>query len=426
MNYTNKDVRRLRALGKELRAISQLPIQENNKLLWQRVNDLDQIRPVLHTRDTPIYIMNVDDELTCQIENPFLRDIEMGILLKLYEWKHLRLDRYISSTIYCPCVIHDSGWGLPTSVPGNEGENSKAEQKYESQHFEAFIKSEADVEKIKFHEVSYDEKATMERFNLMQGIFSGILNVELHGKHYFRVCPWDDIMTWLGMGDALMNFYVDPEMMHACIKRYMDVSIDWVKKYEAMGLLSSNNTFDVVLHNGPGFTSELPQSPAGGIGCKLKDIWGAASDQILTSVSPQMTQEFAYDYEKEYADLFGKFGLGCCERIDQRIPHVINTFSNVRQISVSPFSKLEPSLEQLAGNYVACFKPNSNFLVLDNWEEAKQLLTDEMKEVLSLGQKYGNQLTINMKTIIHLCNQPSRLWWWCDMASEMIRAQYGN
>ncbi|MGI6029695.1 MAG: hypothetical protein ACOX81_09885 [Candidatus Heteroscillospira sp.] len=426
INYSAQDIERLRNLGRRVGEIAALPVQEHNRALWTAVNDLRQIRPVLHTRDTPVFVLNVDGELTTRISDPFLRDVELGLLLRLYEWEHLRLDRYISKIVYCPCVIHDSGWGLPTSVQGNLGENDRHFGKYESQHFDKHIASEDDVEKIKYHEVSYDEEATMERLNLMHEIFDGILEVRLLGKNYFRVCPWDDIMTWLGMGDALMNFYVDPDMMHACIRRYMDVSIDWVKKYEALGLLSSNNCFDVVLHNGPGFTTELPAPTESGIGCRLKDIWGAASDQILTSVSPEMTQEFAYDYEREYSQLFGKFGIGCCERIDQRVPHILDTFKNVRQISVSPFSKLEESLEAIGNKAVACFKPNSNFLILDNWEEAKSLLTGEMRNALNLGRKYGSQLTINMKTIIHLCDEPQRLWWWCDMASKMINAEYGE
>ena len=425
INCSKKDVLRLRDLGRRLAKIAEEPVQARNRTLWQRVNDLDQIRPVLYTRDAPVYVLNVDDELTTQIEEPFLQDVELSILLKIYEWEHLRLDIPISKTVYCPCAIYDSGWGLPTSVQGNLGENNRRFSKYESQHFDAHIKCIDDVEKIKYHEVSYDEAATMERLDLMHEIFDGILDVRLMGKNYFRVSPWDDIMTWLGMGDAFMNFYEDPDMMHACIKRYIDVSIDWVKKYEALGILSSNNCGDVILQNGLGFTSQLPQPPASGIGCKLKDIWGATTDQILTSVSPAMTQEFAYDYEKEYAKLFGRFGIGCCERLDQKIPCILDTFPNVRLISVSPFSKLEESLGAIGGRAVACFKPNSNFLILDDWEEAKRLLTEEMRNVLALGRKYGTQLTIIMKTIIHLCGEPQRLWWWCQMASDMMKAEYG-
>lgn len=426
ISCTQNDVARLRSLARMVREIACQPVQEKNRQLWTSVNDLRQIRPVLYTRDTPVFVLNVNDELTPQIADPFLRELEMDLLMKIYEWKHLRLDRVIPDTIYCPCVISDSGWGLPTSYNGNMSENNRHFEKYKAKHFEKYIETEDDVEKIKYHEVTYDETATMERLNLMHEIFDGILNVRLLGKHYFRVCPWDDIMTWLGMGDALMNFYIDPDMMHALARRYIDVCIDWVKKYEALGLLSSNNCGDFVLHNGPGFTSELPAPPESGIGCKLSDIWGAASDQILTSVSPEMTQEFAYDYEKEYAALFGKFGIACCERIDQRVPYILDSFKNIRQISVSPFSKLEESLEAIGGRAVACFKPNSNYLILDNWAEAQELLVAELKNALALGRKYGSNMTINMKTIIHLCDEPQRLWWWCDMASKMLAAEYGE
>ena len=49
-----------------------------------------------------------------------------------------------------------------------------------------------------------------------------------------------------------------------------------------------------------------------------------------------------------------------------------------------------------------------------------------MHNVLDLSEKYSNQLTINMKTIIHLCGEPERLWWWCDMATKTIAARYGK
>jgi hypothetical protein len=56
----------------------------------------------------------------------------------------------------------------------------------------------------------------------------------------------------------------------------------------------------------PGFTEQLPPPSKSGIGMKLKDVWGANADQILTGVSPAMSEEFAFEYER-YAELYGLY-----------------------------------------------------------------------------------------------------------------------
>lgn len=425
IKYSENDVERLRYLAHQVREIADKSVMKENIHLWQRVNDLDMVRPVLHHRDTPVSVLNHNGELTSVIKDPFLRGVEVDLLLRLYNWKHMPLNYVVSKTVKCHCVIHDTEWGSIAQYRGVQDNPAEDVQPDKTVHFTASIKSIDDVEKIPFPEVTYDEPATMERLDLLKHIFSGILDVKLFGKQYFRIAPWDDIMNWLGMGDALMYFYTDPEMLHACIDRYMKASMSWVKQYESLGLLTSNNDFENILNNDPGYTTELPSPTGNGIGCKLKDMWGATSDQILTSVGPDLTKEFAFEYEAQFSELFGLYGYGCCERLDNKLDYLTQSFKNLRKISVSPYSKLEPCLEQLGNKYVACFKPNSNYLVLDNFAEAQSYLTRELENALQLTKKYNNNLVINMKTIIDLHGDPTRLWWWCDMATEMVSKYYG-
>ena len=423
INCGKSDVERLRTLARRIKAIAEEPVQQENKRLWQKVNDLDMERPVLFTRDYPLHIMHHGDELVATIADPFLRSLEQDMLMRIYEWEHLRCDRVIEPEIKCQCAIYDSGWGEElTAYQGIHGSGWKDGRDYEAKEFKKrLIANEDDIEKIKVPTVEHDEAETEARYNLMQEIFGDILHVRKFGKNYFRVAPWDDILTWIGLDDFFMSFYTEPDFMHTLAKRHVDCCIEWAKKYESMGLLSSNNNYDNILNNDPGYTTQLPEPTAEGIGCKLKDIWGASSDQILTSISPEMTQEFAYDYEKKYAELFGLYGLGCCERLDHKVKNFTSSFANLRKVSCSPFSQAEAMLEQLGHDYTCCFKPNNMFIVNDNWEEAKQLLTDELKNVIALCKKYDNNLVINMKSIITLNGQPQRLWWWCDMAAKVMK-----
>lgn len=421
ISYTQQDVERLRDLGRKVREIAELPIQQERIALWRNVNDLHMTKPVLYHRDTPPAVLNYNDELTTQIEDPFLASVEADLLMRLYNWKHMPLDYVVVDYVKCQCAITDNGWG---DLVQYDSDLTKDRQGQATIHFQSVINTMEDVEKIKAPVIEHDEDETRERWRVLNEIFDGILKVRLFGVCYINVAPWDDILEWMGMGDAMMRFYEDPDLMHACAKRYIDCCIARFKKYEEMGLLSSNNEYENIMNNHPGYTSELPPPTESGIGCRLKDMWGGCSDQIMTSVSPATSREFAFAYERAYADIFGKFGYGCCERLDHKMADLIEAFPNLRMVSVSPYSKLEPALEALGSKYTVSFKPNSNYLFQPDFEEAKELLTKELETALQLCQKYNSNMVINMKTIITLRGEPQRLWWWSEMARKMVDKYY--
>ena len=52
-NLSQKEVERLQSLGRQIREIAELDIQEENRKLWRAVNDGKMIRPVILARDYP-------------------------------------------------------------------------------------------------------------------------------------------------------------------------------------------------------------------------------------------------------------------------------------------------------------------------------------------------------------------------------------
>ena len=56
--------------------------------------------------------MNVDEELTLRCGDGFCRKIEQHLLETLYQWEHFRGDMVVEPKIYCPKVIHDTGFGI--------------------------------------------------------------------------------------------------------------------------------------------------------------------------------------------------------------------------------------------------------------------------------------------------------------------------
>ncbi len=417
------DYARLRELGKRVAELSSLSIQSRNRDLWTSVNDLKSKRPVIHVRDCPLYMLDYENELTTTISDAFLSGVEQSLLLLLYEWEHLRCDRVIEPFIECPVVYHDTGFGIEGDKPTV---NLSPENRYQNAvHYEQQIFSLDDLEKIKNPVVSYDEELTMQRLSLLREIFDGILPVKLFGRSQFNCTPMDDIMTWTGIDQGMLFFALEPELMKQAAERYIDAQISRIRQYEALGILSSNNAFKNVGNNCIGLTSALPLPTESGIGAKISDIWGENCDQIMTCVSPEMTEEFAFHYETKWSGQFPLYSYGCCERLDNKVALLKDTFKNLRKLSCSPYSDAESVFEQIGKSCVVSFKPNSNYLALGT-SPNMDYLKKELEHVLELAIKYDTNLVINMKTLITLQGEPWRLWKWCEMAKQVVTSYFGE
>lgn len=411
------DIARLRELGRRVQEIAALPIQAENQKLWRAVNDRKMIRPAVFVRDYPIYLIEQGGELATAIEDEFLKPIEADLLLRLYEWKHLRCDRVVEPVVMCPLSLMDSGFGLDTStdmVKFLSGSVYDTARSYDRQ-----ISTEEDLQKIREPVVSYDRETTLGNFARMQEVFDGILEVRLAGVHHFHCEPWDDLLSWMGIEEGMADFALRPEFMRKAVDRYVACSLSGARQYERLGLVASNNCSVKVGQGGPGYTSELPEPRPGNIGGELADNWGGAMDQILTSVSPEMTAEFAVEPERAWSEAFGLFYYGCCERLDHKVGEV-RRFPKLRKVSMSPFAEIENGMAQLGSDVVVSFKPNSTYLAESNWDRERS--RRELVRVCELARKYGCNVEIVMKTLLSLNGEPQRLWEWCDIAMEVVSA----
>ena len=414
-----RDVRRLRELGKRLAEIAADPLQEEHRKIWTALNDGNMIRPAMLVRDYPVYLLGPEEELATVCKDPFLQAVEADILLKIYEWTHLRCHRVIENYVYCQADITDSGFGIQISSPGADEINHVESQEIASaRHFDRILTGPDDLAMIKEPVITHDEASTRRRMEVMNDIFAGILEVKLHGCDFFQYVPWDDLLSWMGIEEGMFDFVLNPDFMHQAIGHFTDMWISRVKQYEQLGLLSSNNQAHFSGAGGYGYTSLLPKPPESGIGCKLKDMWGFVADQILTSVSPEMSDEFAFEHERRYAELFGLAYYGCCERLDHKLDE-LRTLPNLRKVSMSPYANIEEGMEKMGGgDWIVSFKPNSNFLAVNPPEYS--LLRAEIEKVCQLARKHDCNVEMIMKTLITLCGEPQRLWEWCDLAMEVV------
>ncbi len=417
-SVTEQDMKRLRELGKRVRDIALHPDQDEHRRIWTAVNDGRMIRPAVLARDCPVFLLNVGDELVPTIQDPFLAQIEAQLQLKIYEWTHCKCHTVVEPAVLCPAAISDTGFGIDISSPGADKLANQSSQEISvARHFDRLIDGPDKLDMIRFPRVEHNEAETRRRRELLGEIFDGLLEVKLFGKNYFRFVPWDDLLSWMGLEEGMYDFIENPEFMHAAMRRYVDASIHQAKRYEELGLLSSNNTNHYSGSGGYGYTTLLPKATASGMGARLKDMWGYIANQIFTSVSPAMTMEFAVEHEKRWAELWGSMYYGCCERLDHKLGE-LGQIPNLRKISISPYANLEEAMEKMGSGTIVSFKPNSNYLA--NPQPDYEFLKKEMITVCKLARKHKCNVEVLMKTIITLQGEPQRLWKWCEMAREIV------
>jgi hypothetical protein len=247
-----------------------------------------------------------------------------------------------------------------------------------------------------------------------------LLTVEKKGVSQIDFTPWDDLFKLFSIEEGMMGLYLDPDLMHLAIKRYVDIHLALLDQYEKAGILQHNNGNSLIGSGALGYSSELPNQA--GPGARASECWGFCTDQIFTSVSPQLHDEFATQHEIRWMNRFGLTYYGCCECLDQKIP-LLEKFKNLRKISVSPFTDLEKAMEMIGGRYVVSFKPNSTLLAGGTWD--REASRAEIVKACDLAVKYGCNIEIVMKTMITLNNEPQRLRDWCRMASEITAGASG-
>jgi len=411
---SKKDQDILRKLAARQAEIAALPVHEMTEMEWRRVNALKPGRPLVWIGQIPWHEMNVNDELTCQAEDEFCRGLEWQLRAGLYQWEHARGDMVVEPVIYSPVVIRDTGFGI-----GEDARYVKVDTQSDisSREFHPQIQDLADIEKIKMPEVTVDEETSKLNYEILHKLFDGILRVERYGVGAQWFAPWDELIRWWGVEQAMMDMVERPELVHAAIDRLVSAYLCRLDQYVELNLLSLNNGNFSVGSGGPGFTDDLPQKDFDPGTVTTKVQWGNATAQIFSDVSPEMHWEFALQYEMRWLERFGLTYYGCCEPLHLKMD-ILKKVPNLRKVSMSPWVNIEKAIPHMAGHYVFSYKPNPAVLATDTWNlgHARQVL----REALEKPCKNGCVVEVILKDISTVRYEPKRLWGWADMAKEVV------
>jgi len=359
--------------------------------------------------------MNVDDELTLRCVHPWARDQERDLRRLLYQWRHLPGDMVVNDYLSCPLAVHSTDFGIVEDVNMVKTDETSD---VVSRHFKIQIRDWDDLEKIRMPTVAHDKKATAIRYAAMCEVYDGILPVRKVGQTHIWFTPWDFLIRWYGIEEAMIDMMDRPDFVHAAVDRMVEAWMTELDQFEALNVLSPDCDNTRIGSGGYGYTTSLPGSDFDEGHVKPHNMWGCSNAQIFSEVSPQMHWDFAIEHDLRWLKRWGLTYYGCCEPLDGKM-ELLCRIPNLRKISVSPWCKSQRAVEEIGDAYVISRKPSPAVLATDTWhpEQARK----DIREFLD--QTEGQcHVELIMKDISTVRYQPQRLWEWAAIAMEEARA----
>lgn len=405
-----KDVTIIRELAAHVAEIAALPVQEEKRVLWRKLNACEPVRPMVMVDQVCWNEMHLEDGLTLQCDDEACRKYEVNLRRILYQWKHFPVDRVVESFVRVPKAIRNTNLGVvvheETAV--SDPTNAVVAHKYENQ-----FQTEDDLEKVRTPHVNHDQAETERRVAFAQELFDGLLEVRPWGVDLY-LSLWDPISTWMGVENALFAMIDKPDFMHRLLARMTNSYLSMLDQMEEQGLLCGEQS---LIHCTGAYTDELPGPDYDPQRPRTKDLWMFGLAQMLSSVSPAMFKEFEVDYTRRICERFGLVYYGCCDPLDDKMAEV-RMIPNVRKVSMSPWVDEERGAAEIGGDFVYSRKPNPAFLAMGDFDGAhirKDLITTR-----DICEKHGCPLELIQKDISTVCYQPERLFEWARIAMEVV------
>src|ERR1035437_999410 len=110
LNNPDKEI--IRRLAGEVAAIAALPVQEQKRAMWRKLNGKQPVRPMVTIDQVCWNEMNVDDELTLRCQEAECRNYEDSLRKTLYQWRHFPVDQVVEPFARVPKAVKNSGFDV--------------------------------------------------------------------------------------------------------------------------------------------------------------------------------------------------------------------------------------------------------------------------------------------------------------------------
>lgn len=406
-----EDAETLRELGKRKLEIAGDPVNLERKRLWHLLDEGRPERPMVLTESHVAFDALPDSELRCQGERA--RSLEEALRFEIFVFEKIRDDHVVEPWMNCNWKVEDDGYGVEVKMQWAE----QAHGNVASRRWDPPIKDLGrDLERLRPRRFSVDREATLTEKARLENIFDGVLPVRIRGGFY-----WTMGMTWtainlIGLENMMLAMYTDPEGLHRLMAFLRDdclVFIDWLEKEN---LLSLNNENDYIGSGSMGYTRALPQPGwKEGDPVRGRDLWVLSESQETVGVSPQMFEDFVFQYQLPVIERFGRSYYGCCEGLHSRW-HVVKKVPNLKRVSVSPWCNEEFMAEALDRDYVYSRKPMPTLISTARFDE--DAIREDLRHTLKVAAECNVELI--MKDVHTLSGEPHRMARWVELARETI------
>jgi len=398
----------IRSLAAEVAEIASLPVQEEKRGMWRRLNGLKPDRPMVMIDQVCWNEMNVNDELTLRCEDPECRGYENWLRMTLYQWRHFPVDMVVEPFVRVPKAISNTGIGLGVveEVAVTDPTSAVVGHKFKNQ----FV-TDADLDKIKMPVVAEDKGETARRLEVAHELFDGTLDIFEQGLDPY-LSVWDPISGFMSVQDALYTLIDRPEYMAELARRIVKSYMSMLDQAEEQGLLCHSQS---LIHCTGAYTDDLPAPGFDPAKPRTKDIWMFGLAQMFSTVSPAMFEEFEVDICMPIFERFGLVYYGCCDPLDLKMAQV-RKIPNVRKVSMSPWVNERKGASEIGRDYVYSRKPNPAMLVAFHEDEVRKHLQD----TVDVCAEFGCPLELILKDISTVGYEPQRLWRWAEIAMEVV------
>lgn len=405
------DLTILRELAARTAEIAALPIQEEKRRLWRKLNALQPERPMVMADQVCWNEMGPNGELALHCEDPGLRGYEWSLRAQLYQWDNFPVDMVVEPFFNVPMAVRNTGFGIGVreEVAVTDPTSAVLGHKFLNQ-----FETEEDLERIGTPEVSHDAAETARRLEVAHEIFDGLLEVRAHGVDPY-LSLWDPISTWMGVENALYGIIDRPEYMHRLVRRVTDGYLAMLDQLEEQGLLCVPQS---LIHCTGAWTDELPAEGYDPAKPRTKDVWMFGLAQMFSTVSPALFREFEVDYASKICERFGLVYYGCCDPLDLKMDEV-RAIPNVRKVSMSPWVDEERGASEIGTQFVYSRKPSPAIFAPDRFNP--DAARADLMATRNACERHGCPLEYIMKDISTVRYDPERLFAWSRIAMEVAQ-----
>ena len=436
---TCRDIGILRQLAEQVAKISRDPIQERKRALWRQHNSLQRPRPVLLCLPEMSWSQLVPESaILCN--DPLYRTYEWSFRRIIYRWQNIPDDYVIEPEVRVPIVFSNSGYRLngQTAVAADKSDPSEqfayndnilylinilgeyrdpfGSNNGTGHRAEPVLQEPSDLDNLQIPEITIDEPKTTENLQMLEDAVGDILPVVKVGFTFINCSLAGDFIALRGMEQMMLDVYDRPKWLHRAIALMTDAVQFQIDQLQNNGLLSHNSDGAFAVSS-LGYTSELPTGGLESKSPRAIDLWGQATVQSASFLSPGHQEEYFIQYQRRLLANFGLNQYGCCEPLNSGNLEYIKAIPRLRKIVVSPWSDLDSVKQHLGHAYAIAFKPNPTQITsVFDIERSKR----ELEGVLEMFD--GCALEIVLKDIGTVSGNPDRLRRYCQMASGLIGA----